>query len=100
MQIIHSLRELRGGAHLAATTAAGLTPLQAILTNDGPGQAGFFGWKGEFPDVAELKPLHDAAEHATDKIKAVVYERALSPAERREFVDLVVEAAGLLPPLG
>ncbi|GID33077.1 SCO6745 family protein [Paractinoplanes brasiliensis] len=100
MQIIHILRELRGGAHLVATTAAGLTPLQAILTNDGPGQAAFFGWTGEFEDVSELKPLIDAAEQATDRFKAAVYERALSPAERREFADLVAAAAATLPPMG
>ena len=43
------LREWRGGLHLVATTAAGLTPLEAILTNEGAGQAKFFGWAEPFP---------------------------------------------------
>jgi len=100
MQVIHILRELRGGLHLAATTAAGLTPLQAMLTKDGPGQAKFFGWTGEFPDCDELKPVREAAEDTTDALKAAIYERALTPAERGEFVDLTVAAAAALPPLG
>ncbi len=46
------LREWRGGLHLVATTAVGLSPLEAILTNEGPGQAKFFGWSEPFPDFA------------------------------------------------
>ena len=34
MQLIHILREWRGAIHLVATTAAGLSPLEAILTNE------------------------------------------------------------------
>ena len=100
MQVIHTLRELRGGLHLSATTAAGLSPLEAILTNEGPGQATFFGWQDEFPDCDELKPRHDVAEGATNDLCAAVYERALSPAERGEFAELTVQGAALLPPLG
>ena len=46
------LREWRGGNHLVATTAVGLSPLEAILTNEGPGQAKFFGWPEPFPEFA------------------------------------------------
>ena len=38
-QLMQILREWRGGIHLVATTAVGLSPLEAILTNEGPGQA-------------------------------------------------------------
>ena len=38
-QLMQILREWRGGLHLVATTAAGLSPLEAILTNEGTGQA-------------------------------------------------------------
>ena len=55
-QLMQMLREWRGGLHLVATTAAGLTPLEAILTNEGPGQAKFFGWAEPFPDVAPSRP--------------------------------------------
>lgn len=91
LQLIHVLREWRGGLHLAATTAAGLSPLEAILTKDGPGQARFFGWQGDFPDCGALKPRRDAAEETTDRLSALVYERALSPTERSEFADLVAD---------
>ena len=52
-QLMQILREWRGGLHLVATTAVGLSPLEAILTNEGPGQAKFFGWSEPFPDCAE-----------------------------------------------
>lgn len=46
------LREWRGGLHLNATTAMGLGPVEAILTNEGKGQARGFGWTGPFPDCS------------------------------------------------
>ena len=39
LQLVHVLREWRGAVHLVATTAAGLGPLEAILTNEGEQQA-------------------------------------------------------------
>ena len=65
------LREWRGGLHLVATTAVGLSPLEAILTNEGPGQAKFFGWPEPFPDFAAIKAKHDEAEEITDRLCAV-----------------------------
>ncbi len=50
-QLMQMLREWRGGLHLVSTTAAGLSPLEAILTNEGEGQAKFFGWAEPFPDI-------------------------------------------------
>jgi hypothetical protein len=88
LQLVHVLREWRGALHLVATTAAGLSPLEAILTNEGPGQARFFGWRDEHPDCAHLKPRHTQAEEITDRLAARVYERALTPAERGELADL------------
>lgn len=91
LQLIHVLREWRGALHLVATTAAGLPPLEAILTNEGPNQARFFGWRGELPDCDHLKYRHEQAQATTDRLAAVGYERALTPAERAEFADLVAE---------
>ena len=54
-QLMQILREWRGGNHLVATTAVGLSPLEAILTNEGPGQAKFFGWPEPFPDICRHK---------------------------------------------
>jgi len=89
LQLVHVLREWRGSVHVVATTAAGLSPLAAILTNEGPDQARFFGWRDELPNCDHLADRHTEAEEITDRLVAVVYERALTPAERAEFAELV-----------
>jgi hypothetical protein len=89
LQLVHVLREWRGAVHLVATTAAGLGPLEAILTNEGPNQARFFGWRDELPNCDHLKDRQVQAQEITDRLAAVAYERALSPAERAEFAELV-----------
>lgn len=89
IHLIFLLREWRGGLHLNATTAVGLAPLEAILTNEGPDQAGGFGWTGEFPDVTALAPRHEEAEEITDRLTGAVYARLLSEAELAEFTELI-----------
>jgi hypothetical protein len=92
MQLIHVLREWRGGLHLVATTAAGLSPLEAILTNEGEGQARFFGWQGDLPDCSHLKGRYEDAQQRTNTLSAAVYERSLTDAERRELAELMQRA--------
>jgi hypothetical protein len=77
-QLMQILREWRGGNHLVATTAVGLSPLEAILTNEGPGQAKFFGWPEPFPDFETIKERHDEAEEITDRLCATAMADALS----------------------
>jgi hypothetical protein len=77
-QLMQILREWRGGIHLVATTAVGLSPLEAILTNEGPGQAKFFGWSEPFPDTANITNKHAEAEYITDQASAAALSRALS----------------------
>jgi hypothetical protein len=89
LQLVHVLREWRGSAHLVGTTAAGLEPLEAILTNEGPNQARFFGWRGDLPSCDQLADRHTQAEEITNRLAATGYERALTPAERAEFAELV-----------
>lgn len=89
MQLVHVMREWRGSNHLVGTTAAGLSPLEAILAEDGEGQAKLFGWPEPFPAVtADLKRRRQEAEDITNRLCAPAFE-VLSPAERAEFVDLV-----------
>lgn len=88
MQLIHVLREWRGAIHLVGTTAAGLSPVEAILTADGEARASMFGWS-EFPDCTALKDRHDDAQVITDRLCGAVYDRALSGKERAEFADIV-----------
>ncbi len=98
LQLVHVMREWRGAVHLVATTAAGLGPLEAILTNEGEQQARFFGWRDDLPDVSHLKDRHVTAQETTDRLVADTYERVLTPAERAEFVALVKDlGAEVLP---
>jgi hypothetical protein len=84
-QLMQILREWRGGNHLVATTAVGLSPLEAILTNEGPGQAKFFGWSEPFPDIAALKERHDEAELITDRLCAAGLADALTDSRYADF---------------
>jgi hypothetical protein len=95
VQLIHVLREWRGSNHLVATTAAGLTPLEAILAGDGEGQAKFFGWSEPFPTVTDdHRSRRQEAEALTDRLCAASYQ-VFTPAERGELAQLVpiLEAA-------
>ena len=84
-QLMQILREWRGGIHLVATTAVGLSPLEAILTNEGPGQAKFFGWSEPFPDFEPIKKRHDEAEGITDRLCASALADALDEARYPDF---------------
>jgi hypothetical protein len=96
-QLMQILREWRGGLHLVATTAAGLSPLEAILTNEGPGQAKFFGWPEPFPDCAAIKAKHDDAEAMTNELCAAGLLKALG-ADRLGDFERGVAALRAAPP--
>jgi Helix-turn-helix family len=84
-QLMQILREWRGGIHLVATTAVGLSPLEAILTNEGPGQAKFLGWPEPFPDFAAIKAKHDEAEEMTNRLCTSALANALETANYARF---------------
>lgn len=84
-QLMQILREWRGGLHLVATTAVGLSPLEAILTNEGEGQAKFFGWSEPFADVSAIKALHDEAEEITDRLCATTLAGAIDTVQYAAF---------------
>jgi hypothetical protein len=89
MQLVHVMREWRGSNHLVATTSCRLSPMEAILCQDGKGQAKFFGWREPFPETTEdLKRRRQEAEELTDRLCAPAFE-VLSGAERAEFIQLV-----------
>ena len=55
-QLMQILREWRGGTPpWSPPPPSGSRPLEAILTNEGPGQAKFFGWPEPFPDFSAIK---------------------------------------------
>jgi hypothetical protein len=96
-QLMQILREWRGGLHLVATTAAGLTPREAILTNEGEGQAKFFGWPAPFPDCADIRFKHDEAEALTDQLSEASFSRALPHDRFGEFEAGVAAVHAALP---
>ena len=85
MQLLHVLRELRGGLHLNAVLAAGLTPLEA-LTIAQPGNVAMFGWAEGAPDADSKRALHAAANETTDQMFAPALA-SLSDKERAQLAD-------------
>jgi hypothetical protein len=96
-QLMQILREWRGGLHLVATTAVGLSPREAILTNEGEGQAKFFGWPEPFPDCADIRFKHDEAEALTDQLSVASFSRALDRDLFEEFDAGVAAIHAALP---
>ncbi|MEI7547531.1 MAG: hypothetical protein WCK21_05680 [Actinomycetota bacterium] len=90
--LLHVLRELRGGVHLLAVVASGLTPLEAVLASSGEANAMRFGWTGPFPTVDA--GARARAEDLTDRVLARLYSAVLSDAETEELATLVNGVAG------
>ena len=79
-------REHRGGLHLAAVVAAGVDPLQAVVSGRyGPANAAFFGWPKPWPDPAVGKDAMAAVEAVTDRLVEPAYA-ALAADDRAELV--------------
>jgi hypothetical protein len=92
-QLCMTLREHRGGLHVVAVLAAGLTPLQAVVSGPyGAANAKFFGWPEPWPDPAAYADRWQSAEARTNELAAAVYE-PLSSDEREQLVRLVEAAA-------
>ena len=83
------LREHRGGGHLLAVSAEGLTPLEAILAGPGPAKAAANGWDPPYPSVSgeRTQRLH-AAGRRTDALAGMAYA-CLDTAERADLVGLL-----------
>ena len=79
-------REHRGGLHLAAVVAAGVDPLQAVVSGRyGTANAAFFGWPEPWPDPAVGKDAMAAVEAVTDRLVEPAYA-VLAVDERAELV--------------
>jgi len=87
---LNALREHRGARHQAAVTAAGLTPLQAMVAN-GPDRLELYGWRGVALDPTPLGERMAEAERLTDELSAAPLG-VLEPAERAELVELAADA--------
>lgn len=79
-------REHRGGSHLIATVAAGIPPLQAIMSGrNGATAAEFFGWPKPWPDPSLAAEAMQAVEKVTDALVRPAFA-VLSEDERAELV--------------
>ena len=86
---LNNLREMRGGAHVAAVISYGLAPIEATLVKGGEGTAKFLGHEGPFPDVTDdMRDRWASAEAATTTIVASAFA-ALDEGERERFAELV-----------
>ncbi len=91
---MHVLRELRGGAHIVAILACGLSPLDAVLASpaplprSGPVWAEHLGWSGPFGDADVSRDARMEAERLTSKILEPIYG-SIGDAALAEFAELV-----------
>ena len=91
--LLHLLREHRCGAHLLAIRAAGLSPLEAIVSGpDGEAGAVAFGWQPPYPPLGPLVRRRAWAEAVTDQIAGQAYA-VLELAERVELTGLLASAS-------
>jgi hypothetical protein len=97
-QLLHVLREHRGGAHLSALRLARVTPVEAIVAGaGGPGNAAFFGWAEPYPEIEEdLLARRARAEELTDELVGPAYD-ALSPDEASELLGLLAQVSRAVP---
>ena len=91
-RLAQTMRELRFGRHAVAVQAAGMGPLEAILSGPaGEWNAEFFGWSKPYPDVADLEGAREEIEAATDRLHAADLD-VLTDDERSELRDLAKAA--------
>lgn len=91
-QLCQTMRELRFGRHTIAVQAAGMTPLEAILSGPaGEWNAEMFGWPRPYPDVSRIAERRDEIEAATDRLHAPDFA-PLSNDERAELRELAKAA--------
>ena len=91
---IHVLRELRGGAHIIAVNACGITPLDAVIASpappprSGPVWAEHLGWTGPFADPAAAREERAEAEKLTSRILVPIYG-SIGDDALDEFAELI-----------
>lgn len=91
-QLAQVMRELRFSRHAVAIQAAGIGPLEAILSGPaGEWNAKMFGWPQPYPDVADLVEARETAEAVTDQMHALDLD-VLTDDERADLRNLAKAA--------
>lgn len=89
---LNGLRELRGGAHVAALAVQPVAPLHAVMVKGGEPNARLFGHQGDLPEVDdEIAAKCAAAEAATTATVAATLA-TLTDGERADLVRLTQAA--------
>jgi hypothetical protein len=94
---LNLLREWRGGVHVAAITAAGLTPVEAIMSDGGEFYAEAFGWPKPWPEAGSRSAEIAEVSASVDAACGRVIEDALSKDEAQELLAGARAAGPLLP---
>ncbi len=82
---LQAAREHRGSCHLAAVAAAGIAPLQAVMSGRyGASNAEFFDWPQPWPDPEEARAAMVEVERVTDVMVRPAFEM-LTDDERAEL---------------
>jgi hypothetical protein len=82
---LQAAREHRGGSHLVAVAAAGIAPLQAVMSGRyGATNAEFFGWPQPWPDPEVARDAMMQVEHVTDTMVQPAFT-TLTAEERAEL---------------
>jgi hypothetical protein len=91
--LMQVMREYHGAVHGVAVVGSGMSPLMAVLANQGgEDNARDYGWEPPFPAVtADDRAARERVEDRTDQLAASAYE-GLTPGERTELVDLLTAA--------
>ena len=93
-QLAQTMRELRFGRHTVAVQAAGMGPLEAILSGPaGAWNAEFFGWPKPYPEVDDLAEAREEIEATTDALHARDLE-VLDDQQRARLRELAKAARG------
>ncbi|MGI9599363.1 MAG: helix-turn-helix domain-containing protein [Acidimicrobiales bacterium] len=91
-QLAQTMRELRFGRHAVAVQAAGMGPLEAILSGPaGEWNAEFFGWPRPYPDVGDLAEAREEIEATTDRLHGKDLD-VLTDDERAQLRELAKAA--------
>ncbi|RTL62802.1 MAG: hypothetical protein EKK42_30635 [Pseudonocardiaceae bacterium] len=94
---LNLLREWRGGVHVAAVAAAGLRPLEAIMSDGGEFYAGAFGWPKPWPAEGSHAEQMAAVHREVDEACGRVIGEVLTAPEADELLTLARKACALLP---
>lgn len=87
-QLCQTMRELGFARHCSAVHAAGMSPVEAIMSGPtGAWNAKFFGWSEPYPDGEPLRDARNEIEAASNRLHAADFE-VLTDEERDEFVAL------------